>query len=127
MGSYTITRAKDDGTFDLVEIDLKTNQETIVGNVSDAQYPNGQESNDEVAERNRMFRNDRLTETDWWANSDVTMTEAQRTYRQALRDLTSHANWPNLNDSDWPTKPKGLDNAWIQPISICAAGRQWAC
>jgi hypothetical protein len=105
MGSYTITRAKDDGTFDLVEIDLKTNQETIVGNVSNAQYPNGQESNDEVAERNRMFRNDRLTETDWWANSDVTMTEAQRTYRQALRDLTSHANWPNLNDSDWPTKP----------------------
>jgi len=105
MGSYTITRAKDDGTFDLVEIDLKTNQETIVGNVSDAQYPNGQESNDEVAERNRMFRNDRLTETDWWANSDVTITEAQRTYRQALRDLTSHANWPHLNDSDWPTKP----------------------
>lgn len=105
MGSYTITQAKDDGTFDLVEIDLKTNQETIVGNVSDAQYPNGQESNDEVAERNRVFRNDRLTETDWWANSDVTMTEAQRTYRQALRDLTSHANWPNLSDSDWPTKP----------------------
>ena len=105
MGSYTITRAKDDGTFDLVEIDLKTNQETIVGNVSNAQYPNGQESNDEVAERNRMFRNDRLTETDWWANSDVTITEAQRTYRQALRDLTSHANWPHLNDSDWPTKP----------------------
>jgi hypothetical protein len=105
MGSYTITRAKDDGTFDLVEIDLKTNQETIVGNVSNAQYPNGQESNDEVAERNRMFRNDRLTETDWWANSDVTMTEAQRTYRQALRDLTSHANWPHLNADDWPAKP----------------------
>jgi len=105
MGSYTVTRAKDDGTFDLVEIDLKTNQETIVGNVSDAQYPNGRESNDEVAARNRSFRNERLAETDWWAGSDVTMTEAQRTYRQALRDLTSHANWPHLNDSDWPTKP----------------------
>jgi hypothetical protein len=27
------------------------------------------------------------------------------TYRQALRDLPSHTNWPNLADADWPTKP----------------------
>ena len=27
MGAYTITRAKDDGTYDLVKIDLKTNEE----------------------------------------------------------------------------------------------------
>jgi hypothetical protein len=27
------------------------------------------------------------------------------TYRQALRDITTHADWPNLADSDWPTKP----------------------
>ena len=27
------------------------------------------------------------------------------TYRQALRDLPSHSNWPNLETNDWPTKP----------------------
>lgn len=53
----------------------------------------------------RTRRNNLLAETDWWANSDVTMTTAQRNYRQALRDITTHANWPFLNDGDWPTKP----------------------
>ena len=105
MGAYTITRAKADGTFDLVKINAKTNEETIVGNVTDAQYPNGRESDEVVAERNRGFRNNKLAETDWWANSDVTMTEAQRAYRVALRDLPTHSNWPNLTDDDWPTEP----------------------
>lgn len=54
--------------------------------------------------RNR--RNDLLAETDWWASSDHTMTAEQTAYRQDLRDITTHANWPNLADSDWPTKPE---------------------
>jgi len=54
---------------------------------------------------NRHKRKMRLNETDWWGASDNTMTAAQTTYRQALRDITDHANWPNLSDSDWPTKP----------------------
>jgi hypothetical protein len=33
------------------------------------------------------------------------MDAAMTSYRQALRDITSHANWPNLTDADWPTKP----------------------
>jgi len=33
------------------------------------------------------------------------MTAEQTAYRQALRDITSHANWPHLEDADWPTKP----------------------
>ena len=53
----------------------------------------------------REQRNALLAETDWWASSDLTMTQAQTDYRQALRDITDHANWPNLADSDWPTKP----------------------
>ena len=53
----------------------------------------------------RAVRNMALAETDWWATADRTMTAAQTTYRQALRDITDHANWPNLSDSDWPTKP----------------------
>ena len=50
------------------------------------------------AERNRL-----LAETDWWANSDVTMTQAQTDYRQALRDITDNAT--SLDDVTWPTKP----------------------
>ena len=55
---------------------------------------------------NRQRRDGLLKETDWMAMSDRTMTAEQTAYRQALRDITSHANWPDLNDSDWPTKPE---------------------
>jgi len=58
-----------------------------------------------VAESNRNKRDGLLAETDWTGMSDVTMTSAMTTYRQALRDITDHANWPNLEDADWPTKP----------------------
>ena len=57
------------------------------------------------AYNNRRTRDNLLVETDWMANSDVTMADNWKTYRQALRDLPTHSNWPNLEDSDWPTKP----------------------
>lgn len=57
------------------------------------------------AEAMRSDRDDKLEETDFYALSDVTMSAEMTTYRQALRDITSHANWPYLNDDDWPTKP----------------------
>lgn len=53
----------------------------------------------------RGERDMKLSETDYLALSDNTLTTEMATYRQALRDITSHANWPYLNDSDWPTKP----------------------
>lgn len=58
-----------------------------------------------VALDNRIKRNNLLTDTDWQALSDVTMSAEMTAYRQALRDITAHANWPHLNDDDWPTKP----------------------
>ena len=57
------------------------------------------------AEANRAERNKRLAETDYFALTDVTMGAAMTTYRQQLRDITDHANWPNLSEDDWPTKP----------------------
>ena len=51
----------------------------------------------------REQRNALLAETDWWASSDLTMTSAQRTYRQALRDITD--TYSSLDDVVWPTKP----------------------
>lgn len=51
----------------------------------------------------RKERNRRLAETDWWASSDLTMTQAQTNYRQALRDITDSAT--SLDDVTWPEKP----------------------
>lgn len=51
----------------------------------------------------RVERDRKLTETDWWAVADRTMTAEQTTYRQALRDITTSAT--SLDDVVWPTKP----------------------
>ena len=65
-----------------------------------------------AATRNRAERDRRLAQTDYMALSDVSMSAEVTTYRQALRDITSHANWPNLvypdmdgTGGDWPAKP----------------------
>jgi hypothetical protein len=58
-----------------------------------------------TATSNRSTRDSKLTETDWHGMSDVTMSSEMTTYRQALRDLPTHENWPNLEDADWPTAP----------------------
>ena len=42
----------------------------------------------------RDKRNNLLTKTDWMANSDVTMSDAWKTYRQTLRDLPSNTSDP---------------------------------
>ena len=51
----------------------------------------------------RKKRDALLVETDWMANSDVTMTDAWKTYRQALRDITN--TYKSLTDVKWPTEP----------------------
>lgn len=56
------------------------------------------------AEEVRARRNTLLAKTDFYALSDVTMPEEMAAYRQALRDITAHAEFPNLVDDDWPTE-----------------------
>ncbi len=51
----------------------------------------------------RTKRDKLLAETDWMANSDVTMSDAQKSYRQELRDLP--ANTADPESPNWPTKP----------------------
>ena len=51
----------------------------------------------------REHRDRLLTETDWMANSDVTMSDAWKTYRQDLRDIP--ASNTVYKDVTWPTKP----------------------
>ena len=54
----------------------------------------------------RQERNRRLTETDFYGNSDVTMSDDMKTYRQALRDLPAGKDTvEKCNNATWPTKP----------------------
>jgi len=60
----------------------------------------------------RVERNRLLAETDWMANSDVTLADNWKTYRQQLRDLPASAS-PKLSSDgsldmssvSFPTKP----------------------
>ena len=55
----------------------------------------------------RDQRNTLLSETDWMGNSDVTMSDAWTTYRQALRDITTQTpSDDTLSNITWPTKPE---------------------
>ena len=53
----------------------------------------------------RKERNNKLTQSDWTQNRDVTLSNDAdwKTYRQALRDITK--DYKSLDDVKWPEKP----------------------
>ena len=54
----------------------------------------------------RERRNQLLAETDFYGNSDVTMSDDMKTYRQALRDLPAGKDTvEKCENATWPTKP----------------------
>ena len=56
--------------------------------------------------RLRVRRNQLLAETDFYGNSDVTMSDDMKTYRQALRDLPDGKDTvEKCENATWPTKP----------------------
>jgi len=56
--------------------------------------------------RLRERRNILLAETDFYGNSDVTMSSDMTTYRQALRDLPAGKDTvEKCENATWPTKP----------------------
>lgn len=58
-------------------------------------------------ERNRETRNELLAASDWTQANDSPLTTAQKTkwktYRQALRDLPSSSDWPNVTFPEEPS------------------------
>ena len=61
----------------------------------------------------RIERNARIALTDWRASSDLTLSDAWKTYRQALRDLPASATPKLKSDYEldltsvtWPTEPE---------------------
>ena len=54
----------------------------------------------------RSKRNRLLAETDFYALSDVTMSDDMKTYRQNLRDFPADKDTVNkCKNATWPTKP----------------------
>ena len=54
----------------------------------------------------RLQRNKLLSETDFYANSDVTMSSEMTTYRQDLRDITNGLTTvEEVNAVEFPEKP----------------------
>ena len=61
----------------------------------------------------RIERDERIAKTDWRASSDLAISNAWKTYRQALRDLPASAS-PKLDSNynldfssfTWPTEPE---------------------
>jgi len=51
----------------------------------------------------RSQRNQLLSETDYLALSDVTLTAEMAAYRQSLRDITNQLGFPET--VEWPVKP----------------------
>lgn len=67
-----------------------------------ASYPSDSEKTAQKWVMVREERNIKLQETDWRASSDLTLSDDWKTYRQALRDITTQSDPDNIT---WPTKP----------------------
>ena len=91
-----------------VVVDLTAEQETAL----EIQEKAWRDANPQSSELDRALtnlRNERnylLAKTDWTANSDLTMSSAMKTYRQALRDLPSGKDTvEKCENAVFPTKP----------------------
>jgi len=73
-------------------------------------------ANSATATRNRTERTRRLATCDWVVTKSLeaggSVPSDWATYRTALRNITAHANWPNVaspdmegNGGDWPVEP----------------------
>ena len=92
-----------DGVSRLIEL---TDDEQAELNKLKAAYVEGTE----LKATKRLERNTLLQETDWMASSDYTISDAWKTYRQALRDLPANnknASWDGttLGNVSFPKKP----------------------
>jgi len=91
-----------------------TPEEEAEWDAMEAEYAAG--ANDRAAEEVRTKRDKLLAECDWVTvkavdqnaqdSLGIQVPQVWLNYRQALRDITSHADFPNLTETDWPTKPE---------------------
>jgi|TARA_R100001460_G_scaffold55220_2_gene94562 hypothetical protein len=89
-----------------IEIPM-TEAEITVRQAEEAEWENNKPSEFDIAIENlRDKRNRLLSETDFYALSDVTMSSEMQTYRQDLRDITEGLTTvEEVNAVVFPTKP----------------------
>tara|TARA_R100000406_G_scaffold85912_1_gene69589 strand:+ start:267 stop:557 length:291 start_codon:yes stop_codon:yes gene_type:complete len=83
-------------------IQFTTSEETA-RDIEEKAWEDGQADRDLAELRNQ--RTLLLAETDFYANTDVTMTDKMKAYRQELRDITKTFKSMNDKDFKFPTKP----------------------
>ena len=85
------------------QVQFTAEEETARDN-EEAAYANAAPARALAELRNK--RNRLLAETDFYGNSDVTMSDDMKTYRQALRDLPDGKDTvEKCENATWPTKP----------------------
>lgn len=77
---------------------------TTINDIIEDMTPKKWNSTDSLGQL-RLVRNVLLSETDWMASSDLTMSDKWKTYRQELRDITK--TFKSMDDKGFafPTKP----------------------
>ena len=95
---------------------VQANEPTLVDDTWTIQVTVEDKSAEEIqadeeyhATKNRYDRDELLSDCDWTQMPDSPLSDSDKaawaTYRQALRDITSNANWPYITTEDLPVKP----------------------
>ena len=105
LGDYVLVRATE--VTQEITSGKKRGSTTVVGdkdnNTVTVTYTAVDQTDTEQWAAIRVDRDRKLSASDWMANSDVTMSSAWKTYRQALRDLPASESDPD--DISWPSEP----------------------
>jgi len=105
LGDYVLVKATE--VTQEITSGKKRGDTTVVGdknnNTVTVTYTAVDQTDEEQWASIREQRNAKIAESDWMGFSDVTMSSAWKTYRQALRDLPASESDPD--DITWPTEP----------------------
>ena len=90
---------------DVIELNVQTGEKTTRSFTQEEKdnIVAMQPTTDEKWVTIRSQRDTLLRDCDWWASSDLTMSDAQTAYRKALRDLPASKSSPD--DIVFPSKP----------------------
>ena len=82
-----------------------TEEEELARDAEEQAWADG--ASDRLAAEHRETRNELLAASDWTQANDSPLTDEAKTswatYRQALRDLSSSADWPNVTFPEEPS------------------------
>ena len=89
---------------DVISVNVQTGEKTTRSYTQQEKdnIAAAQPSDEDKWVRVRQQRDSLLRDCDWWASSDLTISDAQKKYRQDLRDLPTQSDVDNIT---WPDKP----------------------